>query len=319
MQGISFYRRACVGVASVLFLLAAVLPLAAGAQDYGNTPYVQTPQNVVDTMLQVAGVGPSDYVIDLGSGDGRLVITAAKKYGARGFGVDLDRRLVELSNRLAVRAGVADRAAFYERDLYDTDLSEATVVTIYLLPEVNLMVRPRLLKLKPGTRIVSHDYNMGEWPPDHQLVVSAPDKPVGRDKSSKIFFWVVPANAAGKWFWQMALGGKSAECRLTITQNFQTITGEVAIGGNRYKIEEATLRGEEIRFTVNDTSAAARYDFNGRITGNAVSGTVRVSGPNAQRQLEWDAARTELGTPAHELLPPPTLREIVLPDDKQGR
>src|SRR5512134_925927 len=116
---------------------------AAGAQDYGDTPYVQTPQNVVDRMLEVAKVGPKDYVIDLGSGDGRMIITAAKKHGARGFGVDLDRRLVALSNRLATKAGVADRAVFYERDIYQTDLSPASVVTIYLLPEVNLMMRPR--------------------------------------------------------------------------------------------------------------------------------------------------------------------------------
>ncbi len=277
---------------------------------------MQTPQNVVDTMLKLAGVGPSDYVIDLGSGDGRMVITAAKKYGARGFGVDLDRRLVALSNRLAARAGVADRAAFYERDLYDTDLSQATVVTIYLLPEVNLMVRPRLLKLKPGTRVVSHDYNMGEWSPDRELVVDAPDKPVGRDKKSKVFFWIVPANAAGKWRWMMQLAGKSVECVLGIAQNFQMITGEVMIGGKQSPIEAATLRGEEIRFAVNDAAAAVRYDFIGRITGNAIAGSIRVSAPNAQRQLEWDAARIGLGTPAHELLPPPVLREPGLPVDK---
>src|SRR5258705_1985126 len=124
----------------------------ASAQDFGDTPYVQTPQNVVDRMLQIARVGPADYVIDLGSGDGRMVITAAQEYGARRVCVDLDRRLVELANKRAASAGVADRAVFYERDLYETDLAAASVVTIYLLPEVNLMVRPKLLAtLKPGT------------------------------------------------------------------------------------------------------------------------------------------------------------------------
>src|ERR1700730_10864806 len=145
----------CVGRARarVFLLMAALLIGPAGAQDYGDTPYVQTPQNVVDKMLDVAKVGPRDYVIDLGSGDGRMVITAAQRYGAKGFGVDLDRGVVTPSNRLAAKAGVADRAVFYERDIYETDLSPASVVTIYLLPEVNLMMRPKLLAmLKPGTR-----------------------------------------------------------------------------------------------------------------------------------------------------------------------
>ncbi len=208
-------------------LAGLTIVTAAGgvsAQDFGDTPYVQTPQNVVDRMLQVARVGPADYVIDLGSGDGRMVITAAQKYGARGFGVDLDRRLVELANKRAASAGVADRAAFYERDLYETDLTAASVVTIYLLPEVNLMVRPRLLAtLKPGTRVVTHDYDMGEWRPDEQLVMDAPDKPVGRDKKSKIFYWIVPGNAAGQWQWDMPMAGQPAAFTLSLAQNFQMI------------------------------------------------------------------------------------------------
>ncbi|HSQ04021.1 MAG TPA: class I SAM-dependent methyltransferase, partial [Burkholderiales bacterium] len=140
--------------AAMGMVLAAAGSLPAYGQDYGDTPYVQTPQAVVDKMLEIAKVHRDDFVIDLGSGDGRMVITAAKKYGARGFGVDLDKRLVTLSNRRAAQAGVAARAKFYAQDLYETDLSPATVVTIYLLPEVNLMVRPKLLAtLKPGTRI----------------------------------------------------------------------------------------------------------------------------------------------------------------------
>src|SRR6478609_4796835 len=172
-------KRAFGAPALGALLMMALLIATDRAQDYGDTPDVQTPQNVVDKMLEVAKVGPQDYVIDLGSGDGRLVITAAKKHGARGFGVDLDRRLVVLSNRLAAKAGVADRAVFYERDIYQTDLSPASVVTIYLLPEVNLMMRPILLStLKPGTRVVSHDYDMGEWPPEQSFVMDAPGKPV---------------------------------------------------------------------------------------------------------------------------------------------
>ena len=292
-------------------LAAALFAVPSSAQDFGDTPYVQTPQNVVDRMLEVARVGPGDYVIDLGSGDGRMVITAARKYGARGFGVDLDRRLVALANRLAARAGVADRAAFYERDLYETDLTAASVVTIYLLPEVNLMVRPKLLAtLKPGTRIVSHDYNMGEWPPDQQMVLDAPDKLVGRDKTSKVFFWVVPANAAGKWRWQLMVAGKPAEFQLVVAQNFQSITGNVTVGGSSLPITGARLSGEEISFTVNDPRESLRYEFTGRIAGQSIAGAVRVAGPTAQRQLEWDAGRIELGVPAHALLKKPQMQEL---------
>jgi hypothetical protein len=298
-------------------VLTAGLTIMTGsqvsAQDFGDTPYVQTPQNVVDRMLQVAKVGPADYVIDLGSGDGRMVITAAQKYGARGFGVDLDRRLVELANKRAASAGVADRAAFYERDLYETDLTAASVVTIYLLPEVNLMVRPRLLStLKPGTRVVTHDYDMGEWRPDEQLVMDAPDKPVGRDKKSKVFYWIIPGNAAGKWQWEMPVAGKPAAVALNLTQNFQMITGSVSVDGNTWPLENAQLHGEDISFTFNDARAKTRYEFSGHIAGQQIMGAVRVASVNAQRQLEWNATRTEPAQPAHAALKKPTLQELQL-------
>ena len=301
---------------SIWALAAGLTMLAAwavSAQDFGDTPYVQTPQNVVDRMLQTAKVGPADYVIDLGSGDGRMIITAAQKYGARGFGVDLDRRLVDLANKRAASAGVADRAVFYERDLYETDLTSASVVTIYLLPEVNLMVRPKLLTtLKPGTRVVAHDYDMGEWKPDEQLVMDAPDKPVGRDKKSKVFYWIVPANAAGKWRWEMPLAGKPAVFTLNLAQNFQVVTGSMSVEGNTWPLESARLRGADLSFAVSDARAKTRYEFSGHIAGQGITGAVRVAGVNAQRQLEWDAARTEIGYPAHALLKKPTLQELQL-------
>jgi predicted RNA methylase len=132
-----------------------------------EVPYIRTPQAVVDKMLDLAEVGPDDFLIDLGSGDGRIVITAAQQRGARGFGVELDTSLVESSNEAARKAGVAERARFFARDLFDTDIREASVLTLYPLPEVNLQLRPRLLaQLKPGTRVVSHDWDMGEWQPD---------------------------------------------------------------------------------------------------------------------------------------------------------
>ncbi len=292
----------------------ALLILAAGsvsAQDFGDTPYVQTPMNVVERMLQMAKVTSRDYVIDLGSGDGRLVLTAAKKYGARGFGVDLDRRLVTLANRNAAKTGVADRAAFYERDIYETDLTAASVVTTYLLPEVNLMLRPSLLAtLKPGTRIVTHDYDMGEWAPDEQTVIDAPDKPVGRDKRSKVFLWLVPANAAGKWRWELPVAGKHAVFEITIAQNFQVISGNASIDGRSLALGKTRLTGEDIAFELTDTADRTRYEFAGRIVAHNISGSVRVAAAAAQRQLDWDASRVELGTPAHTLLKKPTMQEL---------
>jgi len=288
-----------------------VLTAPALAQDYGDTPYVQTPQNVVDRMLEVAKVGSSDYVIDLGSGDGRMVITAAKKHGARGFGVDLDRRLVTLSNRLAAKAGVADRAAFYERDIYHTDLSPASVVTIYLLPEVNLMMRPKLLSmLKPGTRVVSHDYDMGEWPPDVTFTMDAPGKPVGRDQKSKVFYWVVPARAAGRWVWRSAAdAGAPRPFELSLNQNFQNVEGTLTAEGKAVLIEDAKLIGDRLTFVARvDQKSATRYEFDGRIVNNGLDGTLRMTRAGTPaREQAWSAARTEVWEPRHFTLPPPTL------------
>lgn len=284
----------------------ALFVMPASAQDYGDTPYVQTPQNVVDRMLDVAKVGAKDFVIDLGSGDGRMIITAAKKHGARGFGVDLDRRLVTLSNRLAAKAGVAERAVFYERDIYQTDLSPASVVTIYLLPEVNLMMRPRLLAmLKPGTRVVSHDYDMGEWTPDLAFTMDAPGKPVGRDEKSKVFFWVVPAQVSGKWRWfAPGEGGAQRSFELAIDQFFQKIEGTLSVDGKTVPIENAKLTGDEVSFSAKVDPAGAS-EFKGRIINNGMEGVVRIGG--AAQQTPWSATRTEVREPKHLLLPPPTL------------
>ncbi|MEK7360629.1 MAG: SAM-dependent methyltransferase, partial [Pseudomonadota bacterium] len=170
---------------------------ASGAQAQSvlgeEVPYVRTPQAVVDKMLDLAEVGVDDFLIDLGSGDGRIVITAARERGARGFGVELDSSLVEESNEAARKAGVADRARFFARDLFDTDIREASVLTMYLLSSVNLELRPRILaQLQPGTRVVSHDWDMGEWRPDAKAVVEGVAKPVMPMKSSTVYLWIVP-------------------------------------------------------------------------------------------------------------------------------
>jgi tRNA G37 N-methylase Trm5 len=171
-------------------LLVAVC--AAPAQQGEEVPFITSPDNVTLEMLRLANVHPGDHVIDLGSGDGRIVILAAKQFGATGLGVEIDPRLVEVSRRNAREAGVADRVDFVQQDLFETDLGKATVITMYLLPEVNMQLRPKLLALKPGTRIVSHDWDLGDWKPQETSVVPVPDKKVGLEKTSRVHLWVVP-------------------------------------------------------------------------------------------------------------------------------
>lgn len=197
-----------------------------------DVPFVTTPPTVTEAMLNIAGVGPKDYVLDLGSGDGRIVILAAKKFGARGLGVEIDPGLVNRSRDYAKRAGVQDRAEFREQDLFATDFSQASVITMYLLPDVNMALRPKLLALKPGTRIVSHDWHLGDWLPDAELRVAAPDKPLGLDKSSRVMLWTVPANVGGRW---CSAGKPGAE--LLLRQKFQQIDGELAVGARKTAVK----------------------------------------------------------------------------------
>jgi SAM-dependent methyltransferase len=190
---------------ALLRTIAAVLALAcaaaAGAADltHEDVPFVTTPDRVTLAMLELAAVRRDDRLVDLGSGDGRIVITAARRFGARGLGVEIDPELVRRSREAAERAGVADRAAFREQDLFATELAGATVITMYLLPDVNLRLRPRLLALAPGTRIVSHDWDLGEWLPDRTLTLDVPEKTLGRDKRSRVHLWIVPAALEGLW------------------------------------------------------------------------------------------------------------------------
>jgi len=279
--------------ATLLFCAAGAFSLQAVGQDFGDTPYVQTPQNVVKKMLDTAKVGPKDYVIDLGSGDGRMVITAAKEYGARGFGVDHDARLVRAANASAAKEGVADRAVFYARDLYKTDIHRASVMTIYLLPEVNLMVRPKLFReLKPGTRIVSHDYDMGEWKPDAQFTLDAPGKPVGRDPVSKVFYWVVPANVTGDWVANVRVGAKTQDYQFKFTQKFQFAEGSVEHAGTRANMEDVKIDGARVSFKARLSDGAgqpALHEFSGRVLGDGIEGTIKT-GSDA-RPIAWKARR----------------------------
>ena len=220
---------------------------AAGAQDGRcDVVYVPTPQVVVDEMLRMAKVGPADYVIDLGSGDGRIVITAAKKHGARGFGVDLDTYLLKIANAAAAKEGVADRARFIEQNLFETDLRPATVITSYLLPEMNARLRPTLLKLKPGTRVVAHDYAMGDWDPDEEKTLVVPEKTVGDPGKSYVFLWIVPATVAGRWESQLPVGARTVPYEFSFSQVYQLVTGTARIDQQEVKLPQFRMSGEQL-------------------------------------------------------------------------
>jgi hypothetical protein len=210
------------GVALLGFLLASACAELTGPRE---AAYVQTPASVVAAMLRLAGVGPQDYVVDLGSGDGRIPIAAARDHGARGLGIDRDARLVEQSRLNAARAGVSQRVAFLAEDLFAADFSAATVVTLYLLPELNLRLRPRLLELPPGTRVVSHDFDMADWQPDRYVFLEAPDKSSSL-KESRLYLWIVPAQIGGRWHGTVAPGaGRRAETLvLEVEQRFQAVS-----------------------------------------------------------------------------------------------
>lgn len=214
----------------------------AHAQPLEEVPFITSPDNVTLEMLTVAGVKRGDHVIDLGSGDGRIVILAARKFEATGLGVEIDPTLVARSKTNARTAGVADKVEFREQDLFKTDLSQATVITMYLLQEVNIQLRPSLLALKPGTRIVSHDWDMGDWAPDRTTVLPVPDKVVGREKSSKVHLWTVPARVEGLW----CAGGLLRGASIKLTQKYQAFEGTLA-WRDRTRELKGTVNGTELR------------------------------------------------------------------------
>jgi len=267
---------------------AALLSMDAASQDFLkdlDTPYVPTPQVVVDRMLDLAKLKTGETVIDLGSGDGRIMIEAATRYGARGFGVEIDPRLVKLSNDRAAKAGVADRVKFLQQDLFKTDFHEANVLTLYLLPDVNLALRPKILsELRPGARIVSHDYGMGDWRPDAEETVPAPDKTVGARKESRVLLWTVPAKVAGEWRLEVSSAEKPASTRMVLRQKFQSVSGTVELAGQGdVPVKEGGLRGDELRLVLADA-----VEMVGRATGDTLAGTLRKSG----RELAtWTARR----------------------------
>jgi Methyltransferase domain len=263
--------------------------LNAGAVRASDVPYVPTPMNVVDAMLGLGGVGPDDYLIDLGSGDGRISIRAATRFGTRGMGVDLDDNLVGMARADAKKQGVDGKVAFDARNLFDTDLGRATVITAYLLHSVNLRLRPMLFEqLKPGTRIVTHDFDFANWPPDQKITIDVPDKAYGPPRSD-IMLWVMPANFAGTWQWSLP-GAAGYEARLE--QKFQMPVGTVMAQGQPLRLGEARIKGDTISFTVTgDTGGVQRYA--GRISGNVINGEVVLR--SGERAQTWRAERVKAG------------------------
>ena len=282
---------------AVPLALALIAPAALAQDGRGDVIYVPTPQIVVDEMLQMAKVGSGDYVIDLGSGDGRIVITAAKKHGARGFGVDLDTYLLKMANDNARIAGVADRARFYEQNLFETDLSPATVITTYLLPEMNLKLRPKLLSLKPGTRIVAHDYAMGEWGADNEKTLLVPEKEVGDPGKSYIFLWIVPGRLAGRWESQLTVGGRATPYEFSFEQQFQFVDGSVRVAGRETKLPQFKLDGEQMSFNLDAVIGGSKvsHRFRGSVRGDAIEGTVTIGEGTGQRDTPWKARLTARG------------------------
>ncbi|MDX1618124.1 MAG: 50S ribosomal protein L11 methyltransferase [Balneolaceae bacterium] len=267
---------------SLLVLTTAVLVSTSGAQDL-DVPYVPTPQPVVDEMLEIAQVEPGDYVIDLGSGDGRIVIAAAKK-GATGHGVDLDPDRISEARENAVNEDVDDKVMFLRKNIFDTDISQASVITMYLLSSVNLKLRPTILKtLRPGTRVVSHSFDMGDWRPDGSFDV---ESSMGRGHD--VYLWVVPADASGTWSWNV--DGRSHT--LEVSQRYQEIGLELESEGNTLDTSDRVLRGRRISFSATDGDR--HYLYSGRIEGNRITGTVQIRTGNSRDNdqiVNWKATR----------------------------
>jgi precorrin-6B methylase 2 len=267
------------------FFLLVALILVSGAAAFAQQPqqsqpfkpevgqggkdvvWVPTPQALVDKMLDMAQVTARDVVMDLGSGDGITVITAAKR-GARAVGIEYNPDMVELSKLNAEKAGVSDRATFMKADLFETDLSQATVITMFLLPQINMRLRPKILDLQPGTRIVSNSFTMEDWVADETATVTE-----GCQTWCTALFWIVPAKVEGRW--------QSSAGDLTFVQTFQQVGGTLQKNGTSAAITDGRLRGAELSMTIDGAQYA------GRVNGNTIEGTVTTSG----KTVPWKATR----------------------------
>ena len=251
------------------FVVVAGLAGITYAQVRLDVPYVPTPQEVVDRMLDLAKITKDDFHIDLGSGDGRIVLTAAKVFGARGFGVEIKEELVKRANEAAHKEGLADRVKFLKADLFKTDISQATVITMYLLPDtVNLLKDKLLTELRPGTRIVSHDYPLTGWIPEKYVQMDLEDKvQISGVTTTLIYLYVVPAKVAGNWSAQMPVS--KAPATLSLRQQLTRVSGSLRIDGKEVPLEDVKLRGDRLTFKV----AGRKGEYAGQIKGKAIEGT----------------------------------------------
>jgi len=285
-------------VAPALFAAAQGGGVEPGVQDRGtfswdglqialgvspDVPYVSTPYEIADEMIRLAGVKAHDVVYDLGCGDGRLVIQAVRKAGCRGVGIDIDPVRIKESRANAKAAGVEDRVRFLEQNFFVSDIREATVMLIYLFPDINIRLRAKFLdEMRPGSRLVSNAFDMGDWRPDVTSNVLA----------QRVYLWVIPANAAGTWTW-MAPGKGGRTGRLEIDQRYQQIRGTLRSGAVKTELAEASLAGDRIAFAVEEKTGGTkvRREFAGTLRGDAITGTM-VSRQGARVQSSrWRAVR----------------------------
>lgn len=264
-------------------LLAFVLSFTATASVQAQVnagPYVPSPNSVVSDMLSLAAVGPSDFVIDLGSGDGRIVLTAAKVYGARGFGVEIKDELVKLSNEAARNEGVAERVKFIKQDLFKTDVSQATVLTMYLLPDTVNMLSEKLQKeLRPGTRIISHDYPLSGWLPEKYEQFDLADKvQISGVTTTIIYLYIVPAQVAGRWSATLPASVAKGAAMLEIKQQMQRVSGNLKLGSREVPLQDVKLVGERISFALPGERGAKTHAFTGQVKAGSIEGFVESAG-----------------------------------------
>jgi SAM-dependent methyltransferase len=239
--------------------------------------WVPTPDALVERMLTMAQATPNDFVVDLGAGDGRIAIAAARKFGAKSMGIEFNPDMVALSKKNAAKDGVGEKVEFVRGDIFETDFSKATVVTMYLLPTLNAKLRPKILDMKPGTRVASHQFDMEDWEPDEL------DTFEGR----RAYLWIVPAKVQGGWKLRFPAGAETRELNLTLEQRYQALKGNVKFGEINAGLREPALRGDTIHFAFVDT-AGVRREFAGKVSGNTMEGTVRTDGGGESR---WTATR----------------------------
>lgn len=296
-------RKALVGLIFSSFLIWS--NTAGAQQKRPDVPYVPTPEKVIAEMLRLADVGKDDVIYDLGCGDGRIVVTAAKALGCRGVGIDINPERIKESRENAIKAGVTKKVEFILMDLFEADISKSSVVTLYLLSSVNLRLRPKLFReLKPGTRVVSHDFGMAEWKPDNSTIIEEKfDNYIPFDNSRlvenfwdkhNVYLWIIPANVTGVWNWTLpAISGKK-QYTMELNQTFQEVEGKASEDSTMIPlhIKDGKIKGDRLEFTLERKrkGRTEQLHFEGRVKDHIMEGVVRIEGQPEVTQ-KWRARR----------------------------